>query len=369
MAKLHILAEKGQAIWFDYIRRSLITSGELKSLIDQGVRGVTSNPTIFEKAIAGSSDYDEDLKALVRKGTSIEGIYEELALWDIAHTADLFREVYDRTKAVDGYVSIEVSPTLAYDTHKTISEARKIFSTLKRANIMIKVPATVEGVKATEVLIGEGINVNVTLLFCVKRYRESALAYIAGLEKLAASGKDISTVSSVASFFVSRVDSTLDPELEKLGLKDLSGKIAVANAKVAYAIFKELFTGERWKKLEAKGAKPQRLLWASTGTKNPAYPDTLYIDELIGPHTVNTVPPATLQAYLDHGVVEERLVEGLAEARSQIDRLAQAGIDLDAVTTKLQLDGVELFAASFRSLMDSIVKKRFKIIAGTKLME
>lgn len=363
MAKLHTLAQIGQSIWFDYIRRSLINSGELKSLIDQGIRGVTSNPTIFEKAIAGSSDYDDDLAALAREGLSIEEIYERLALDDIARTADLFRKVYDETGGLDGYVSIEVSPELAYDTEKTIQEARRLFSTLNRPNIMIKVPATREGVPAIETLIAEGINVNVTLLFSVQCYEEVAYAYLNGLERLKATGKDISRVASVASFFVSRVDTSLDPELEKRSFSDLIGKIAVANAKVAYGLFREIFSGPRWQALQQQGARPQRLLWASTGTKNPKYPDTLYVDELIGPHTVNTLPPATLQAYLDHGKMEKTLDAGFDEARDQIARLTEAGIDLDAVTTKLQNDGVDLFAGSFRSLMDSIAAKRRAIIS------
>lgn len=363
MAKLHTLARMGQAIWFDYICRSLITSGELKSLIGQGIRGVTSNPTIFEKAIAGSSDYDDDLAALVQDGLSIEEIYECLALHDIARTADLFRKVYDQTDGLDGYVSIEVSPMLAYDTEKSIQEARRLFSTLNRPNIMIKVPATQEGIPAIETLIADGINVNVTLLFSVRRYQEAAQAYLNGLEKLRASGKDIAHVASVASFFVSRVDTALDPELEKRSLSDLMGKIAVANAKVAYGLFGEIFSGERWQALEQNGARPQRLLWASTGTKNPKYPDTLYVDELIGPHTVNTLPPATLQAYLDHGKTGSTLDAGLQEAREQIARLTRAGIDLDAVTAKLQNQGVDLFAGSFHSLMDSIAAKRRAIIS------
>ena len=364
MAKLHTLANMGQAIWFDYIRRSLITSGELQSLIDQGIRGVTSNPTIFEKAIAGSSDYDDDLRALVHNGLSIEEVYEHLALDDIARTADLFRKVYDDTDGLDGYVSIEVSPVLAYDTERTVHEARRLFAALGRPNIMIKVPATAEGVPAIETLIAEGINVNVTLLFSVGRYEEVAHAYLCGLEKYRASGGDIARVASVASFFVSRVDTSLDPELENHGLSDLMGKIAVANAKVAYGLFGGIFSGDRWLALEQQGARPQRLLWASTGTKNPKYPDTLYVDELIGPHTVNTLPPATLQAFLDHGKTESTLGTGLEEARGQISRLAQAGIDLEAVTSKLQKDGVDLFAGSFRSLMDSIAAKRRAVISG-----
>ena len=364
MTKLHTLARTGQAIWFDYIRRSLVTSGELQSLIDQGVRGITSNPTIFEKAIAGSADYDSDLSDLARKGMSVEGIYEELALTDIAMAADRFRPVYDETGGADGYVSIEVSPELAYDTDETVREARRLFSALGRPNIMIKVPATREGVPAIETLIGEGINVNVTLLFSVERYEEVALAYLSGLEKLSSSGGSLGRTASVASFFVSRVDTALDPELEKRSLGDLAGKIAVANAKVAYALFQKLFSGERWQRLERQGARVQRLLWASTGTKNPQYPDTLYVDELIGPHTVNTLPPATLKAYLDHGKTEDVLGRGIDGANEQIGRLARAGIDLKAVTERLQKDGVELFAASFRSLLESIESKRQGIASG-----
>jgi transaldolase len=257
-----------------------------------------------------------------------------------------------------------VSPELAYDTEETVREARRLFSALGRPNIMIKVPATREGVPAIETLIGEGINVNVTLLFSVERYEEVALAYLSGLEKLSSSGGSLGRTASVASFFVSRVDTALDPELEKRSLGDLAGKIAVANAKVAYALFQKLFSGERWQRLERQGARVQRLLWASTGTKNPQYPDTLYVDELIGPHTVNTLPPATLKAYLDHGKTEDVLGRGIDGANEQIGRLARAGIDLKAVTERLQKDGVELFAASFRSLLESIESKRQGIASG-----
>ncbi|HOO45114.1 MAG TPA: bifunctional transaldolase/phosoglucose isomerase, partial [Deltaproteobacteria bacterium] len=363
MTKLQELASMGQAIWFDYIRRNLITSGELRSLIEQGVRGVTSNPTIFEKAIAGSADYDEDLKDLVRSGNSIEEIYERLAIWDISHTADLFRDLYEETRGLDGYVSLEVSPELAYDSGRTISEARRLFRTIDRPNVMIKVPATSQGIPAIETLIGEGINVNVTLLFSVKNYEEVALAYVSGLERLAESGKDLSRVASVASFFVSRVDTSVDAALEKIGNTALQGKLAIANAKIAYEIFKQVFSGERWQKLAEKGAQVQRLLWASTGTKNPAYSDTLYLDELIGPHTVNTVPPATLQAFLDHGKVSSTIETGLDEAHSQVDELARIGIDLDAVTDTLQAEGVASFAKSFESLMNSISIKRRELIS------
>ncbi|MDT8271577.1 MAG: bifunctional transaldolase/phosoglucose isomerase [Desulfomonilia bacterium] len=358
MTKLQELSKIGQSIWLDYIRRSLITSGELQGLVDQGIRGVTSNPTIFEKAIAGSADYDEDLKALVAAGNSAEEIYECMALWDISHAADLLRPLYDATGGLDGYVSLEVSPTLAYDTGRTIHDARRLFKKLARPNIMIKVPATTQGIPAIETLIADGINVNVTLLFSIPQYESVARAYISGLEKLAGSGGDVKKVASVASFFVSRVDTAVDDILEKAGNKDLKGKIAVANARIAYALFKKLFSGERWSRLSEKGAQVQRLLWASTGTKDPAYPDTMYIDSLIGPHTVNTVPPSTLQLFMDHGHVGMSLEEDTDEAMSRIERLKGLGIDLDAVTGTLLVDGVSSFSKSFESLMKSIETKR-----------
>ncbi|MEN6447255.1 MAG: transaldolase [Syntrophaceae bacterium] len=361
MEKLHDLAGLGQAIWFDYIQRSLITSGELQALIDKGIRGVTSNPTIFEKAIAGSTDYDEDLKRLARNGSSVDEIYENLVLSDISRTADLFRPVYDSTAGQDGYVSIEVSPRLAYDTAKTISEAERLFAALGKPNIMIKVPATDQGIPAVEALISQGINVNVTLLFSVDQYLKAAEAYLKGLERLLASGGDVSRVASVASFFVSRVDTLVDAQLEPTHDTDLPGKIAIANAKVAYWHFHQIFSGERWERLAAKGARVQRLLWASTGTKNPNYPDTLYVDSLIGEHTVNTLPPATLNAFLDHGEVALTLAMGLDEAKAQVGRLEVLGIDLAAVTKKLEEDGVGSFAKSFESLMSSITKKRAEV--------
>jgi len=291
MGKLNELAGLGQAVWYDYIRRSFITSGDLQTLIDEGLRGITSNPTIFEKAIAGSTDYDKDLHRLVDKGKAVDEIYESLVLDDIGRAADLLRSVYDRTGGADGYVSLEVDPNLAHDTERTIAEARRLFAALGRPNVMIKVPATPAGAPAIETLIGEGVNVNVTLVFSLAHYEAVAGAYIAGLEKLAASGGNVSWVASVASFFVSRVDSAVDQALEEVGETDLQGKIAVANSKVAYARFREIFGGERWERLAGQGARVQRVLWASTGTKNPLYPDTLYVDRLIGPDTVNTLPP------------------------------------------------------------------------------
>lgn len=360
MGKLHELAELGQSIWFDNIRRSLITSGELQALIDRGVRGVTSNPTIFEKAIAGSNDYDADLAQLVKNGKTVNEIYEDLVLQDISHTADLFRPLYENVKGLDGYVSLEVSPRLAYDTEGTIREARRLFKALGKPNVMIKVPATDQGIPAFEALTAEGINVNVTLLFSVEKYIRVMEAYINGLEKLCAGGGDPGKVSSVASFFVSRVDSTVDEALERVGHTDLQGKIAIANAKVAFAKFRAVFSGERWQMLAEKGARVQRLLWASTGTKNPQYPDTLYVDELIGEHTVNTLPPATLNAFLDHGKLSSSLRAGLDEAKEHISRLATLDIDLDSVTKRLEDEGVGSFMKSFDSLMEGIANKREK---------
>ena len=362
MTKLHELVELGQAVWFDFIRRSFTNSGELGELIDQGVRGVTSNPSIFEKAIAGSADYDEDMRRMIDGGKPVDEIYETLVIDDIRKAADLLRPLYDDCGCDDGYVSLEVSPTLAHDTEGTISEARRLFATLSRPNVLIKVPATPAGIPTIETLIGEGININVTLIFSLAQYEAVAAAYIAGLEKLAASGGDLNKVTSVASFFVSRVDTAVDAALEEIGNSDLQGKIAVDNAKVAYARFRELFSGERWEALASKGAHSQRPLWASTGTKNPLYSDTLYLDSLIGSDTVNTVPPDTLQAFLDHGNVASTIETDLDGARARLDQLSQLGIDLGAITEKLQDDGVDAFAKSFEGLMGSIEAKREKLL-------
>ncbi len=357
--KAHELADLGQAVWLDHIRRSFITQGELQWAIDAGVRGVTSNPMIFDKAIAGSADYDADLRRLVNEDKSVEEIYEVLVLEDIRSAADLLRPLYDATGGADGYVSFEVSPALAHDTQGTIAEGRRLFATLRRPNIMIKVPATPEGIPAISTLIGEGINVNVTLLFSMAHYEAVAEAYLSGLEELVTSGGDPGRVASVASFFVSRVDGTVDRELEELGITDLQGKAAIANARAAYARFRDIFSGVRWEELAGQGARVQRPLWASTGVKNPLHPDTMYVDALIGPDTVNTVPPATLHALLDHATVAPTLEPGIEEAPVQLERLAEVGVDLEAATQKLQEDGV----ASFESLMTSIADKREKLLA------
>jgi len=368
MSKLAELHKLGQSAWFDFIRRSLITSGELKELIDKGVRGITSNPAIFEKAIAGSNDYDEDIKKLNRSDKSVDQIYEALAFEDIGRAADLLKETYDTSGGIDGYVSLEVNPHLANETEKTIQEAIRLYETLGRPNVMIKVPATAAGIPAITELIAAGVNVNVTLIFGLENYRAVADAYIAGLEKLAATGPTVGAghpvneVASVASFFVSRVDSAIDKELEKLNQKQMLGKSAIANSKLAYAEFKQIFSGSRWQPLKDQGARVQRVLWASTSTKNPDFVDTLYVDELIGPDTVNTIPPATLDSFMDHGRVAETLTKDLEEARRQIEKLADLGIDLQAVTQQLQDDGVVAFAKPFDALMQSIAEKRERLL-------
>ena len=356
----------GQSIWYDNIRRAMLTSGELQRLRDDGVMGVTSNPTIFEKAIVGSADYDATLHKLAKEGSDIDTIYETLVLEDIAAAADLFRPVYDQTNGRDGYISVEVRPTLADDTQSTIAEAKRLFAALDRPNIMIKVPATPEGMPAVESLIAEGININVTLIFSLSQYEAVMEAYLAGLEKLAASGGELRNVASVASFFVSRVDTAVDRALDSLGETELQGKIAIANAKVVYARFQEIFSGERWESLARQGATVQRPLWASTGTKNPVYSDTLYIDNLVGPDTVNTVPPATLQAFSDHGHPAPSLVAGLGEARAQLARLSELGVDLESITQKLLADGVVSFSKSYESLIASIVEKCDRLLEDQK---
>jgi transaldolase len=368
MSKIQELARLGQSIWFDYIQRSFITSGELQELIDQGLRGITSNPAIFEKAIAGSSDYDEELHALVTEDKSVKDIYEALAIKDISLATDLLKPVYHATEGLDGYVSLEVSPDLARDTEATITEAKRLFQTLQRPNVMIKVPATPAGIPAVRQLIAAGVNINVTLMFALENYRDVAEAYIQGLEILAqdgpsvAGGLAVDKVASVASFFVSRVDTAVDAALQEIGNESLKGKIAIANAKATYAAFQQIYQGSRWEELKTRGARVQRPLWASTGTKNPRYSDTLYVDQLIGPHTVNTIPPATLNGFLDHGTVAQTLTEGLEEALSQLAELEDAGIDLDAITQKLQDDGVIAFADAFDALMASVSEKQDRLL-------
>ena len=357
MTRLDEMAGLGQAAWLDYIQRSLIESGELQAWIDKGLRGVTSNPSIFEKAITGSSDYDHDLEKWGTQAKSAYEIYETLVLEDIARAADVLRQVYDRTDGLDGYVSLEANPKLAHDTDATVAEVRRFASVLNRPNVMFKIPATPPGIPAIQTLIADGININITLIFSLAHYEAVAEAYISGLEKLVADGRDIHKVASVASVFVSRLDTAADRVLGERGDTALQGKIATANAKIIYARFRQILAGERWQRLAAEGARVQRVLWGSTSTKNPQYPDTLYVDGLIGPDTVNTVPPATLKLFLDHGTVASTVEVGLDEAREQLSRLAELGIDLDAITQKLQDDGVAAFTKAFESLIDSISDK------------
>jgi len=361
MSKLNELANIGQSVWLDFISRNLLTSGELIKLREMGLRGMTSNPTIFDKAISKSSDYDEDIKRLSGKGLSIEDVYEKLAIKDIGIAADEMREVYVETKGLDGYISIEVNPLLANNTEETIKQAKHLFKELGRPNIMIKIPGTEEGLPAITEVLGSGINVNVTLIFSTESYRKVVEAFIVGLEKYDSAGGDISKHASVASFFVSRVDSAVDKELGAKGNKDLLGKIAVANSKIAFEISEEVFSSERWQRLAAKGARKQRLLWASTSTKNPDYYDLLYVDTLIGPDTVNTMPPDTIKAFIDHGKVKSTLNEGIDEARAQLKKLKELGIDINKITDKLLVDGVKSFSDSFESLINSLKDKVKKV--------
>jgi transaldolase len=361
------LQEQGQSVWYDNISRVLMDSGELKNLIEQdGIRGVTSNPTIFEKAILQTSGYDESIRALVERGAEENEIYESLVVADIQRAADLFSTVFEGTKGADGYVSLEVSPRLAYQTTATITEARRLWARVRRPNLMIKVPATLEGIPAVEALIAEGINVNVTLMFSMDHYVQVAEAYLRGLTKLADSGGPLS-VASVASFFVSRVDTLVDQRLEKAlqastsvgraQISGLLGKTAVANTRLVYQKFKELFSTRQFESLKQRGAQVQRPLWASTSTKNPRYRDVIYAEELIGPDTVNTMPPATVNAFRDHGLVRPSLEESLEESQRILEQLSALRIDLDEVTSQLQREGVKAFADSFETLMQAISSK------------
>ena len=364
------LRTAGQSPWYDYIQRELITSGDLQAMIDQdGLMGVTSNPSIFEKAIGGSADYDEELQRLAAQVTNVKEIYEALAIRDIQAATDVMSAVYESSKGRDGYVSLEVSPDLAFNTDGTIEEALRLWKTVDRANVMIKVPGTPEGLPAVEHLLSQGLNINITLLFSVKVYEDVAWTYIRGLEKFAANGGDVSKIASVASFFVSRIDTMIDTHLDaklkdetneskRKTLESLKGQIAIANAKVAYLVYQDIFSGAQFQALKQKGAKVQRLLWASTGTKNPQYPDTYYMDALIGPDTVNTIPAATFNAFRDHGTVKETLTEGVEEAKATMQSLADCGVSMADVTEALLKDGARMFGESFDQLMAVISRKR-----------
>jgi transaldolase len=365
---LTIEQEYGQSIWMDNLSRDLLTSGELAQLITtRGVLGITSNPAIFEKAIAGNAIYDKQIEEGIKAGKSLNDIYESLIFTDIRQACDILRPVYDKTNGIDGYVSIEVPPTIAADTASTISEARRYYGEIGRPNVMIKIPGTPEGLPAVEQMISEGISVNVTLLFSVTSYVESAWAYIRGLETRAAKGENISNISSVASFFLSRIDTNIDAKLDHLlkNLPDptktekisaLKGKIAIANAKVAYQEYKKIIATDRWQQLAAKGARVQRLLWASTGTKDPSYSDVMYVDGLVGNDTVNTLPPNTIEACADHCDPASRIEAGIDEAYRLIASLKDPdiNIDLDSVMAELLIDGIDKFVKPFDSLMKSL---------------
>src|SRR5579863_1081166 len=368
---LKSLQELGQSVWLDFVSRELLQSGGLKALVARdGVRGVTSNPSIFEKAILHGADYDAQIAALEEAGDLDAGrLFEQLAVKDIQDGADTLRPVYDETQRRDGYISIEVSPYLAMDTERTIEEARRLWREVGRDNLMVKIPATNPGLPAIRQMIGEGININITLLFSQKVYAEVAEAYIAGLEAFVEKGGDPHRIASVASFFVSRIDTLADAALdEKIAaardlaergrLQALKGKVAIANAKLAYQMYKSVFSSERWQRLAQSGAQTQRLLWASTGTKNPAYSDVLYVEELIGADTVNTMPPATMDAFREHGRLRPSLDEDAEDARRVLDALPPLGISLDAITARLVEDGVNLFAEAADGLYGAVQKKR-----------
>jgi transaldolase len=363
------LLSYGQSMWLDYIRRDLITTGKLKEMIaNDGLRGMTSNPSIFEKAIGDSSLYDDKLKELSgQKNLTVTDRYEQIAIRDIQDAADILKPVYESSKFHDGYVSLEVSPLLAMETQKTLDEARRLWKAVSRPNVMIKVPGTTAGIPAIQQLIGEGININVTLLFAQEVYEKVAEAYIAGLEALAKNGGDLKKMAGVASFFISRidvlVDSMLDEKLKNTSdaqqqslLKSLKGKVAIANGKLTYQRYQKIFSGPRWEALAAKGAQTQRVLWASTSTKNPEYRDVMYVEELIGPDTVDTMPPATVDAFRDHGKLRNSLTENVAAAQKTMDDLGKAGISIKEVTDKLTTDGVKLFADAFHKLLAVVAK-------------
>lgn len=358
MTRLQQLLDRGQSIWIDYIEREFITAGRLAGLIREGVRGLTSNPAIFQKAISEGAAYDADIAALAARGLATEPIYEALAIADIRAAADAFRPLHLASEGADGYVSLEVNPVLAHDAARTVEEAKRLFAAVDRPNLMIKIPATAAGLVAIPQVIAAGISVNATLLFNSRHYRGVAEAWLAGLEERQERGHSLQGIASVASFFVSRLDSRLDPRLESLGCPGLKGKLAVANAAAVYALYQELLAAPRWRRLAAPGALPQRLLWASTGTKDPHYSDTLYVDELIGPATVNTVPPATLQAWLDHGRTAAALPAVESCTNAVLRAVAERGVNLDLETEILQEEGVAAFAKSFAAMLHSVADKQ-----------
>jgi len=358
------LKKNGQSIWYDNIERKLLDDGTLMGMVERGeIRGITSNPSIFNNAISKSNEYDQEIESLTKQGLSREDIYEQLAVRDIQRAADMFLPLYKETDGGDGYVSLEVSPFLAHDTESTIIDAKKLWKMVNRPNLMVKIPATLEGLPAITEVISAGINVNVTLIFSVTRYHAVMEAYLAGLEKRAQENKEIGRIASVASFFISRIDAKVDGKLNDIlstspgeEVKNLFGKAALASGKLAFEAYEEIF-GEgagRFAALSQAGANKQRALWASTSTKNPQYPDTMYVDGLIGPDTVNTVPPKTLAAFFDHGIVERSIDRQVDEAKEVIGSLAELGIDIEQVATDLEVEGVKAFAVAFTSLLDSL---------------
>ena len=365
MTPLKQLAEQGQAVWIDYLSRNFVNDGDLAGLVADGVVGVTSNPTIFQGAIAEGDAYDDQIKEVSATESEPKEIFLELARDDIRAACDELRKVWDDGNGKDGWVSLEVDPNLAHDTQATIDEAARLHGLIDRPNVLIKIPATKEGLPAIEETIASGIPVNVTLIFSLERHREVAEAYIRGLERLVESGGDPSTVASVASFFVSRVDTEADRRLDEIGgFDELKGTLAIANAKLAYETYAEVFSGDKWDALAAKGATPQRCLWASTSTKNPDYRDTLYVEELVGPDTVDTMPRETVEAVQDHGVIKRTLDQDVEGARRILERFAEAGVDYDDVVATLEREGVEKFAKSFRELFADLEAKRDQLVAA-----
>jgi len=373
MNQLQLLHKEGQSVWFDFIERDMLLDGKLKGLVEEGIAGVTSNPAIFQSAMTKSAAYAADMEALAGQGLDAKAIYETLAIADIQGAADILRPVYDASGGKDGFVSLEVAPDLAYEVDATIAEARRLHAAVDRPNLMIKVPATVEGLAAVRQLISDGINVNVTLIFGIGRYAEVIEAYLKGLEDRAQTGQAIDHIASVASFFVSRVDANVDARLEKVAQDDpakaqeaqaLAGKIAVANAKLAYRLFEETFAGARWQSLAGASAQVQRPLWASTSVKNPSYPDLLYVETLVGPHTVNTMPPQTVDALRDHGRIHQTIREDVDAAAAEVAQLTELGISLDEATAELEEEGVQKFADAFVQLLDGIEQRRQELVAA-----
>jgi transaldolase len=363
---LEQLREHGQSPWIDYISREFVREGELDRLVRQGIVGLTSNPTIFQQAIAEGNAYDDQLKEVMREEDDPREVFLALASTDVREACDRLAPVFERGESTrDGWVSLEVDPDLATDAEATAREAKRLHAMVERPNLFVKIPGTQEGLQAIEETIANGIPVNVTLLFSLERHREAAEAYLRGLRRLRDAGGDLHRVASVASFFVSRVDTEADKRLEEIGGHDeLKGTLAIANAKLAYQTYLELFSGADWEDLASAGASPQRCLWASTSTKNPDYRDVLYVEELIGAHTVNTMPPQTIEAFEDHGKVQETLEQGVEEARETLERFAEAGIDYDDVVQTLEREGVEKFAKSFQELIDGVSAKRDQLVAA-----